>query len=590
MDRAAAVAAFAFAHPFKFALLSWTVAGAALVSYWLYRIFLSPRFSSIRCLPGPPSDHPLWGNARTALVQEPGVAFRQWTDKYGGAVRFRHLLGEEQLLITDPVALNYVLNSHVDSYPKPPVLRADIHMLLGGGLAWADGDNHRRQRRLMAPAFTPGPLKAWVPLFFNLSYQLRDMFRARIDSGDVERVAFGSQKAAEDYAAKKGEDETVIEMTEWVTRLTLDALGSSAFGYEFNAMRNERNELAQALYALFIPSGPPVNPHPAGLLLTNTAVWVVRNLYERNLLCFIPHPAAKYLLSTFQKLDDESGKISDSKTKGEKYDDDPAAKKRDLLSIFHTPAAQDVMSREELCAQLKTFVFAGHETVSTTITWVLWWLAGHPEKQDRLRREIRAARRKVLAEGKEELSADEVYNLPYLDAVLREVLRLEGTITSVPRVAAHDDLIPLATPIRSATDPSKMISHIPVKKGQYIEISIYAYNRTRSVYGEDVDAFRPERWLDSEKKIEGKVGVYSSMMTFLHGQRACPGWKYGMYQMKAILSVLLDDFEFQPREPGMKIEHRTQMIARPFVVGEEFMGSRLPMKVLVAKENEAEDE
>ncbi|GAA5983106.1 hypothetical protein JCM11641_004914 [Rhodosporidiobolus odoratus] len=592
MDCAADLAAHAFAHPVKTAFFSTTACTALFTAYWLYHIFLSPYFSSIRCLPGPPPAHPLWGNASEALDNEPGVAFRKWTDEYGGAVRFRHLLGEEQLLITDPVALNYVLNSHVDSYPKPPVLRADIHMLLGGGLAWADGDSHRRQRRLMAPAFTPGPLKAWVPLFFDLSYQLRDMFRARIDGGVIEPIAWGSKEKAEEYASTKRDGEAVIEMTDWVTRLTLDALGKSSFGYEFNAMQNERNELAQALYALFIPHGPPLLPHPAGLLLTNAAVWVIRNLYQRNLLRFVPHPAAKFLVKTFKQLDEESGKIIDFKTgekTGEKYSDDPAAKKRDLLSIFHTPAARDAMSREELCAQLKTFVFAGHETVSTTITWVLWWLAGHPEKQDRLRAEIRAARRKAVAEGREELTADEMYSLPYLDAVLREVLRLEGTITSVPRIAKYDDLIPLAIPVRSAIDPSKTISHIPVKKGQYIEISIYAYNRTSSVFGEDVDAFRPERWLDSENKIEGKVGVYSSMLTFLHGQRACPGWKYGMYQMKAILSVLLDDFEFEPREPGMRIEHRTQMIARPFVVGEQHLGSRLPMKVLLARENEAEE-
>jgi cytochrome P450 len=49
------------------------------------------------------------------------------------------------------------------------------------------------------------------------------------------------------------------------------------------------------------------------------------------------------------------------------------------------------------------------------------------------------------------------------------------------------------------------------------------------VYGEDVEVFRPERWLpeESEKRIEGKVGVYSGIMTFLHGQRACIGYKFG---------------------------------------------------------------
>ncbi|GAA5887361.1 hypothetical protein JCM6882_002506 [Rhodosporidiobolus microsporus] len=588
MDYASALPAFAFEHPIRFAFYASTIATLSYVALWLYRIFLSPLFSTLRQLPGPKPEHPVWGNVRQVITQEPGVAYRQWTDEYGGAVRFRHLLGEDQLLITDPAALNYVLNSNVDNYPKPPVLLADIHMLLGGGLAEADGDYHRRQRRLMAPAFTPGPLKAWVPMFFDLSYELRDKFRAWIDTGAVDLDAWPSKAAAMAYAETKRDGEAVIEMTEWVTRLTLDALGKSAFGYEFNAMSNKRNALAETLYTLFVPRGAPVDPTPAGLLMSNIAVCVMRNLHRFNLLGRIPNEGTKFLHKTLTTLEDESRKIIEDKI--EKGEDDPAAKKRDLLGIFHTPAAQDTLSPDELRAQLKTFVFAGHETVSTTISWVLWWLTGAQDKQDRLRKEIRAARRKALAEGREEMTADEVYNLPYLDAVLREVLRLEGTITSVPRVAAHDDLIPLATPIRSATDPSKTLSHVPVKKGQQVEISIYAANRNKAVYGDDVDTFRPERWLDPERKIEGKVGVWSGMMTFLHGQRACIGWKFGLYQMKAILSTLLDDFEFHPREEGMKIEHRTQMIARPFVVGEQHLGSRMPMKLKLAKQNEAEDD
>jgi hypothetical protein len=60
--------------------------------------------------------------------------------------------------------------------------------------------------------------------------------------------------------------------------------------------------------------------------------------------------------------------------------------------------------------------------------------------------------------------------------------------------------------------------------------------------------------------------------------------------LHSILSVLLDDFEFLPRDDDIKIEHRMQMIARPFVVGEQGLGSRMPMKVRLAKQNEAEEE
>ncbi|GAA6031841.1 hypothetical protein JCM8097_002015 [Rhodosporidiobolus ruineniae] len=587
MDRLDALAAFVLAHPLKAAGYYILLYALARLARTLYRLFLASYFSALREVPGPRPENAWWGNTRELIAKEPGVAHHEWTQKYGGAVRFKHLLGDEHLLLTDPVAINYVLNSNVDSFPKPPVLLSDIHMLLGGGIAAVDGDVHRRQRRIMAPAFTPGPLRAWVPMFFDLSYQLRDLFRSRIESGETDLKAWPSRAAAIEYVRKRDKDETVIDTVEWATRLTLDMLGKSAFGYDFNAMSDERNALAEALYTLFVPTGPPHPPTPIHLLIGNTVVMVMRNLHKRDWLKRIPTAPTKFLHNVLSTMETESAKIIEEKT--EKGDDDPAHKKRDLLSIFNTPAASEAMTPDELRASLKTFVFAGHETVSTTLAWVLLYLARFPEVQARLRRELRTARRKAVSEGREELTADEVYNLPYLDAVMREVLRLEPAITSVPRIAAHDDLIPLATPIRSARDPSKTLSHLHIRKGQYIEISNYAANRSKAVFGEDADEFRPERWLDPERKIEGKVGVWGGMMTFLHGQRACIGWKFALYQMKTLLSVLVDDLEFAPRDADCHIEHRTQMIARPFVAGERAHGTKLPLRVRNAKPSEEED-
>ena len=65
-----------------------------------------------------------------------------------------------------------------------------------------------------------------------------------------------------------------------------------------------------------------------------------------------------------------------------------------------------------------------------------------------------------------------------------------------------------------------------MKKGQTIWLGVYAVNRNKDVFGQDANEFRPERWLDEEKKIESKMGVYSGLMTFLAGPRSCPGYKF----------------------------------------------------------------
>ena len=81
-----------------------------------------------------------------------------------------------------------------------------------------------------------------------------------------------------------------------------------------------------------------------------------------------------------------------------------------------------------------------HTFHSTQLTWALFALAQHPKIQDRLRDEL-------LGVPTDTPTMDELQALPYLDAVLREVLRLHPAVPLTSRRAAKDDVIPLAVPI-----------------------------------------------------------------------------------------------------------------------------------------------
>lgn len=105
------------------------------------------------------------------------------------------------------------------------------------------------------------------------------------------------------------------------------------------------------------------------------------------------------------------------------------------------------------------------------------------------------------------------------------------------------------------------------------------------------------------KKIEGGVGVYSQILTFLAGPRSCIGYKvrrvlsrvrvslltrwvpaqFAVLELKAILSVLIDNFEFSLRDPDFEVEHRSIIVTRPLVVGEEDDGNKMPLRVRLAK-------
>ena len=149
---------------------------------------------------------------------------------------------------------------------------------------------------------------------------------------------------------------------------------------------------------------------------------------------------------------------------------------------------------------------------SVTVTWVLKEVSSRPDIQTKLRQEIRAAKKQALDEGKDELDADEVMNLLYLDAVLRETVRLSPAVTHIEREAQEDDILPLKDPIIGKD--GKIITEIPIKKGQSLQIAVLPFNQRKDIYGEDAATFRPERWLEGED-LAAKVKGFSTWSPLL---------------------------------------------------------------------------
>ena len=84
---------------------------------------------------------------------------------------------------------------------------------------------------------------------------------------------------------------------------------------------------------------------------------------------------------------------------------------------------------------------AGHETTSTATTWALFALTQSPEVQDKLRKQL-------LSVGTDNPTMDELNALSYLDAVVRETLRIHAPVASTMRVATEDDILPLNEPVK----------------------------------------------------------------------------------------------------------------------------------------------
>jgi len=144
-------------------------------------------------------------------------------------------------------------------------------------------------------------------------------------------------------------------------------------------------------------------------------------------------------------------------------------------------------------------------------------------------------------------------------------------------VAGKDDAIPLNKPY---TDVHGQVhDSIRISKGSPILIPILAINRLKELWGEDAFEFKPERWESIPDTVEHVPGVWSHMMSFLGGARACIGYRFSLVEMKALIFTLVRAFEFDLAVPAHEITMKQAIVQRPFVRSEMEKGSQLPLLI-----------
>ncbi|KZO98274.1 cytochrome P450 [Calocera viscosa TUFC12733] len=515
------------------------------VGFALHRIWeFCKRFRTpLKRFDGPEADSWLWGNSLKIIG--PQSSEDEWIQAYGRTYVTPVMFGKLRLNTTDPRAVAHVL-AHVDNWPKPEPVRELLGSVTGEGLFIAEGETHKRQRRIMNPSFSSGQLRELNSIFFETANQLRDVLDSILTGGRAEQE---------------------IDMFNFAGRASLDIIGLAGFGYRFNALDDERNELFTALNELV----QAMSRAPLMSLLRNRMKW----------LRYIPtktHRVMKASLESVNRIgmelvlarkeevqqDIQGATVSRSKIVG-----------KDLLSsLVRANMAQNLpishrLSDKEVLAQISTFVVAGHETSAVSLSWTLLALAEHQEVQHQLRNEL-----SLVAE--EAPSMDELNALPYLDMVVKESLRFRPPVPLTTRIAVHDDEIPLSRPVADRYG----VPHdsIQVQAGDFFGIEIRAMNRSKELWGEDADDFRPERWNEELAGARAIPGPYAHILTFLGGPRACIGYKFSIMELKSLLFTLIRSFEFAP-VPGKKIGTQWVIVDRPIVKGEERKGLQLPLIV-----------
>lgn len=171
----------------------------------------------------------------------------------------------------------------------------------------------------------------------------------------------------------------------------------------------------------------------------------------------------------------------------------------DISPVVKSNLSADISGRlsdADLLSQLSTFLFAGSDSTSLTMSWCIHLLSLHPDVQARLRSEFNsmslcASNSSSMLGYSAPAHAEAIDGLPFLDAVVRETLRLCPPVHGTMRVATRDDNIPVSSPIvlRNGTiiQPGETIH---LRKGSYVHIPIEALNFSIDIWGEDARIFK----------------------------------------------------------------------------------------------------
>ncbi|KAI0037006.1 cytochrome P450 [Vararia minispora EC-137] len=519
--------------------------------YKLVLYVVHPFFSPLKNLRSPPSHGFFTGNLKEVLRTNPSLMHEQWVEAYGPVFKYKVEMGADRLFVLDVRAVTHIIN-YSNDYQKPEFTRLAISRLFGEGILMAEGEVHKKQRRVMSPAFGIPHLREQTSIFLGKAIQLRDMWTKQVRQSEGLRAT--------------------IEVVSSLNKVTLDIIGLAGFGYDFESLNGDDkpNELNEALRAVFGGRNSLGtidllhNILPFTRVIPTKRSAAIRN--ARNVMDRIGYDLVKNM-----KADVHASKGGPGNDQIGRKD----FKNKDILSLLvRANMASDLpknsrLSDEELLAQIPTLIIAGHETTSASLTLILNMLATHPEVQNKLREEL------LLCDQGEHPSMDVLNNLSYLDAVIRETLRLHTPVTSTVRVATKDDIIPTDCEWEDRNGVRR--KGIPVSAGDSIFVPLYALNRSKAIWGKD--AHEPERWSSVPEAASSLPGIWKNSFTFWGGQRACIGYRFSLVETKAIMYTLIRSFRFEMAIDPENMELRSPGIVRPYIKGKKEEGAQLPLAV-----------
>ncbi|XP_061189752.1 cytochrome P450 4F2-like [Saccostrea echinata] len=430
--------------------------------------------------------HPLWGHLH--LVNDMADFFRlvfvtvekTRAKLLGGWVMFLYPV----FSTCHPDTAKILLKS---SEPKVKYNLGGVYRMilpwLGDGLLLSDGRKWERNRRLLTPAFHFDILRPYVQIYNDVA----NIFLKKL------------QKACD--------SKEVIEIYSHVSLATLDTMLRCSLSYTGQVQeKGDSHPYVQAVRRLgYLSVQRTLSPW----LYPDVLFWLSPSGREYKRLIDYVHEFADEIIASRRKA-------LMSKDASER-----SGRKLDFLDILITAKDEngEGLNDQDIRAEVDTFLFEGHDTTASAISWAIYCLAKYPEEQEKIYQEVTS-----VLDGRPQVTWEDLNQLKYTAMFLKEVLRMHSPVPFISRW--------LTKPL--VLDGVEIPAHFQV------DILIHAINHHPDVWPDHME-FRPSRFED-ETRQERDPYTY---IPFSAGSRNCIGQNFAVNEEKVMISALVKRFKME---------------------------------------------
>jgi cytochrome P450/nitrite reductase/ring-hydroxylating ferredoxin subunit len=438
-----------------------------------------PELRQFKDLPGPKS-FPIIGNLLEIFSDMNNLhkTLHRWACKYGTMYKLHGFMHNRSLVVSDPHIAREILLNRPHAFSRIKSMGSAMEEIGLNGLITAEGELWKRYRKFSTHGLANKVLREYYQTIERSTTRLFNLIN------------------------RASEREEVMEIQKDLLRYTVDVTSSLAFGADINTLENSDDNIQHHL-AIVLP------------------------MVQRRMM--IPVPYWRYFKLPIDYRLEKSLKIIKRTVNGfikdakDRIDENPVLKSTPANLLQALLAAEDDegkhLTDEEVSSNVFSILLAGEDSTANSIAWALHFMTMFPDVQEKMQNEVDS-----IYVGDSVLgSFDSLQQLPYIEAVIYETLRLRPVLPIV-QLCANEDIV---------------IKNIKVPKGTNIQLPIYNMFLDDEFF-QNSEAFNPHRWLTSD--VTAKNNMQNAFLPFGYGPRVCPGRSLALLENKVVLSMICRHF------------------------------------------------